>query len=136
MWKPLRNPMIILLKFENLFSLPDWLLQYIATKYFFLILWHQPKVHMSYCHHFASVVWRPVSIHFLHFRLFIKNHWANQNTLSQVSVYRLLWASGFLENSDFAYINHKFLSQIKNTKNLPGYTGAIVLLGSVYSIST
>ena len=65
-------------------------LQYIATKYFFLILWHQPKVHMSYCHHFASVVWRPVSINFLHFRLFIKNHWANQNTLSQVSVYRLL----------------------------------------------
>jgi hypothetical protein len=52
--------------------LPDWLLQYIATKYFFLILWHQPKVHMSYCHHFASVVWRPVSINFLHFRLLLR----------------------------------------------------------------
>ena len=62
-------------------------LKYIATKYHFLIFWHQPKVYMSYCHHFACVVWRPVSINLLHFRFFNKNHWSNQNTLSQVSAY-------------------------------------------------
>ena len=37
-----------------------------------------PKGHVSYCHHWASVVYRP-SVNFSHFNQLLWSHWANLN---------------------------------------------------------
>ena len=37
-----------------------------------------PKGHVSYCHHFSSVVHRP-SVNISHFNLLLRNYWANCN---------------------------------------------------------
>jgi hypothetical protein len=38
-----------------------------------------PKVHVNYCHHLASVVCCLFSVNFSHFKLLLRNHWANWN---------------------------------------------------------
>jgi hypothetical protein len=42
-----------------------------------------PKVQVNYCHHLASVVCRPSSVNFSHFKLLLRNHWANWNQISR-----------------------------------------------------
>ena len=37
------------------------------------------KVHVNYFHHLASVVCCLSSVNFSHFKLFLRNHWANWN---------------------------------------------------------
>jgi hypothetical protein len=36
------------------------------------------EIHVSYCHHFSSVVCRPF-VNISHFNLLLRNHWANCN---------------------------------------------------------
>ena len=38
-----------------------------------------PKVQVNYCHHLASVVCCLSSVNFSHFKLLLRNHWANWN---------------------------------------------------------
>ena len=38
-----------------------------------------PKVHVNYCHHLASVVCHLSSVNFSHFKLLLRNHWADWN---------------------------------------------------------
>ena len=42
-----------------------------------------PKVHVNYCHHLASVVCCLSSVYFSHFKLLLRNHWANWNQTQQ-----------------------------------------------------
>jgi hypothetical protein len=45
-----------------------------------------PLGHVSYCHHFSSVVCHP-SVNISHFNLLLRNHWANCNqTLAEWSL--------------------------------------------------
>jgi hypothetical protein len=37
------------------------------------------KVHVNYCHQLASVVCCLSSVNFSHFKLLLRNHWANWN---------------------------------------------------------
>ena len=47
----------------------------------FSLLFSSPKVHVNYCHHLASVVLS--SVNFSHFKLLLRNHWANWNQTSR-----------------------------------------------------
>ena len=38
-----------------------------------------PKVQVNYCPHLASVVWRLSYVNFSHFKLLLRNHWADWN---------------------------------------------------------
>ena len=43
----------------------------------------EPMVQVNYCHHLAYVVCRPSSVNFSHFKLLLRNHWANWNQTLQ-----------------------------------------------------
>ena len=45
----------------------------------FFLLFFLPKVQVNYCHHMASVVCCLSSVNFSHFKLLLRNHWANWN---------------------------------------------------------
>jgi hypothetical protein len=38
-----------------------------------------PLVQVNYCHHLASIVRRLLSVNFSHFKLLLRNHWADWN---------------------------------------------------------
>jgi hypothetical protein len=59
----------------------QWPIKISSPLFLFLAWWPSwlgPLGHVSYCHHFSSVVHRP-SVNISHFNLLLRNHWANCN---------------------------------------------------------
>jgi hypothetical protein len=63
-----------------------------------------PKVQVNYCHHLASVVCCLSSVNFSHFKLLLRNHWANWNqTLQECSLDGPLQSYCFSFQSDIQH---------------------------------